>query len=39
MWVILQYVAVYIDRVSNEEMVRVAEIYNLLYRLVALNFN
>uniref|UniRef100_A0A1I8ETR1 Mediator of RNA polymerase II transcription subunit 23 n=1 Tax=Wuchereria bancrofti TaxID=6293 RepID=A0A1I8ETR1_WUCBA len=31
MWVILQYVAVYIDRVSNEEMVRVAEIYNLLY--------
>lgn len=34
MWVILQYVAVYIDRVSNEEMVRVAEIYNLLYRFV-----
>ncbi|CAG9537310.1 unnamed protein product [Cercopithifilaria johnstoni] len=31
MWVILQYVAVYIDRVSNEEMVRIAEIYNLLY--------
>uniref|UniRef100_A0A1I7VYP1 Mediator of RNA polymerase II transcription subunit 23 n=1 Tax=Loa loa TaxID=7209 RepID=A0A1I7VYP1_LOALO len=31
MWVILQYVAVYIDRVSNEEMIRVAEIYNLLY--------
>uniref|UniRef100_A0A915PWS5 Mediator of RNA polymerase II transcription subunit 23 n=1 Tax=Setaria digitata TaxID=48799 RepID=A0A915PWS5_9BILA len=31
MWVILQYVAVYLDRVSNEEMVRVAEIYNLLY--------
>ncbi|VDN00807.1 unnamed protein product [Thelazia callipaeda] len=31
MWVILQYVAVYIDRVSNEEMARVADIYNLLY--------
>ncbi|VDN44058.1 unnamed protein product [Gongylonema pulchrum] len=32
MWVILQYVAVYIARITKEEMVRIAEIYNLLYR-------
>ncbi|VDN43573.1 unnamed protein product, partial [Gongylonema pulchrum] len=31
MWVILQYVAVYIARITKEEMVRIAEIYNLLY--------
>lgn len=32
MWVILQYVAVYIGKVSNEDMLRIADIYNLLYR-------
>uniref|UniRef100_A0A915BTY7 Mediator of RNA polymerase II transcription subunit 23 n=3 Tax=Parascaris univalens TaxID=6257 RepID=A0A915BTY7_PARUN len=31
MWVILQYVAVYIGKVSNEDMLRIADIYNLLY--------
>ncbi|VDK42283.1 unnamed protein product [Anisakis simplex] len=31
MWVILQYVAVYIGKVSNEDMIRIADIYNLLY--------
>ncbi|MFH4975626.1 hypothetical protein AB6A40_002335 [Gnathostoma spinigerum] len=31
MWVLLQYVAVYIARVSNEDMQRISDIYNLLY--------
>lgn len=34
MWVILQYVAVYIAKVSNEDMMRIADIYSLLYRLI-----
>lgn len=31
MWVILQYVAICIEKVSNEDMLRIGDIYNLLY--------
>lgn len=32
MWIILQYVAIYLSQISPEDMQRIADIYNLLYK-------
>lgn len=34
MWIILQYVAIFLSQITTEDMQRIADIYNLLYKLV-----